>query len=112
VKEVQARQDGREVTGSYGGYPFRGKPVLLKDTDDPADLLQFNTEVHVRRFDLQDPADLTKYEEICQMVADSRAEISYENIEFITAQANWVVLLRWIESWYSAKAEQAKEQKK
>lgn len=102
IKEVKrAEKDGVPISGSFEGIPYRGPVIYLKETDDIGQVLKLNQKLHVRRFQLKDEADLKEFEAICQELNDGHAQQSFEKMEYDPVEKNWVVLLRWIEWWYS-----------
>ena len=101
IKEVEESKDSIDITGSYEGLPYRGVPINLKSTDDPADVLKLNQVLYVKRFELSDAEQLKEYQAICQQIQDGHAQLSYENMEYIPEEKQWVVLMRWIDWWYS-----------
>ena len=98
---VVEESKGVEVSGSYEGIPYKGTPIHMKKTDDPADLMKLNRVMHVNRFCLEVDEELAQYEAVCQQLQDGHAQLSFEKIEYIPEKQHWVALVRWIEWWYS-----------
>jgi len=85
---------------SYMGLPFRGPPPTLKEDDPYYQQPVLASEVHIKVFDLTKPDDLTEYTAISQEVADSKAQVSYEKIEYDAELRGWRVLIRWFDQFY------------
>ena len=82
---------------TFMGLPYRGDANLFLKKDDPQwRQPQMKYEMHVQIFNLADKADLEAYTDICQQVADSKALISFEKLEYDKVQCTWRVLLRWM----------------
>jgi len=97
----QSRTKLKTIEGTFEGLPYRGPVIHLKDTDDIAQVLKFNQRVHICRLDLGSPEGLQEYEKICQEVNDGRAQMSFEERMYVPERQQWVVLVRWIEQWFS-----------
>lgn len=83
---------------TFMGLPFKGDPNLMLKKDDPRwRQPQLRYEVHVQIFNLDTPDDVAAYTEVCQKVANSKAMISYEKIEYAEVRRTWQVLLRWMD---------------
>jgi len=91
----------KTIEGTWEGVPYRGPKIDLKSTDNIESMLKLNQKLHVKRFDLSDAEELKGYEEVCQQINDGHAQLSYEKMEYDETARQWVVLLRWIEWWYS-----------
>lgn len=107
IKEVPPKkEEGLRIEGVFEGLPYRGPVIHLKETDDISQVLKLNQKLHVARLVLEDPKDMAEYERICQEINDGRAQQSFEERVYIPETKNWVVLVRWIEWWYSPAGEQ------
>ena len=95
----------KTIEGTFEGLPYRGPTINLKDTDRIESVLKLNTKINVRRFDLSSREDLEEYERICQLIVEGKAQLSYELKQYSKADKNWVILIRWIELWYSPQEE-------
>ena len=98
----------RKIEGTFEGLPYRGPAIDLKDTDRIEAILKLNTKIYVRRFDLSQEDDLKEYERICQLIVEGQAQLSYELKQYSKTDKNWVILIRWIELWYSPRGEDKK----
>lgn len=97
IDPTGGRMDEKPVLPGWNGRPFRG-PVPNLRADDPEHRQpQEAARVHVEVLDLSKPADLGKYQELSQMVANGFAMISFEKQEYDPAKKNWRVLVRWFE---------------
>jgi hypothetical protein len=107
IKEVETPKE-IEVSGQFEGIPYRGTPINLKKTDDPMKFMKLNRVLHVKRFNLEDEKDLKKYEAVCQEIEAGHSQLSFEERQYNEKTLNWVVLIRWIEWWYSPLGENDK----
>ena len=96
------------VEGVFEGLPYKGPPLDLKKTDDPEKVFKLEQRLHVRIFELWKGKDLEEYGEVCSKVNDGVALLSVEEREYVEEKHSWVVLLRWIEQWYTAAEEPMK----
>jgi hypothetical protein len=105
IKEVKDTSTDIEITGSFEGIPYKGQPINMKSTDDPTSVLKLNQVVYVKRFALKNEEDLKEYQKVCQKIQDGHAQLSYENQEYDVKDQNWIILMRWIDWWYTAAGE-------
>lgn len=92
---------GADNSFFFQGLPFRGDPSLFLKKDDPQwRQPQLRYEVHVRVFTLDDKDQLEAYTEVCQQVANGRAMVSYEKLEYDKDRRTWQVLLRWMDVFF------------
>ena len=101
IKEAEEPVEEFEISGSFEGIPYKGPVIHLKSTDNIEDVLTLHQDLHVERFDLADEKELKEYERVCQKIQDGHSQLSYENLEYIPETRQWVVLVRWIDWWYS-----------
>lgn len=101
LTEVEA--PSKTVEGVFEGIPYKGAPINLKSTDNVDDKLKLNQVLRVRRFDLEKSEDLEEYERVCQSIQDGHAQLSFEKMEYDPERRQWIVLLRWIDWWWSPK---------
>ena len=99
VKEREAPV--KKISGFYEGIPYKGAPLYLKDTDDISRKLTLHRVLKVERFDLGAEKDLKAYENVCQSIQEGHAQLSFEDREYVPSEKHWVVLLRWVNWWYS-----------
>lgn len=103
IRQVE-QKDEMEISGSFEGIPYKGAPLNIKNTDNIENILKLNRVVHVKTFALKKDEALKEYENVCQAIQDGHAQLSFEDKQYVPADQNWVVLVRWIEWWYSPKA--------
>ena len=89
-----------ERTGTLEGLPYYGEPVDLKRTDDLEKKVVLKSEVDVEVLRLWVDGDLAKYRDICQKINDGVYQVSFEERKFSEKDGGWLVLIRWIESWW------------
>lgn len=90
------------IEGKYGGLPYRGPALNLKN-DDPAEKLpQLRHTVSVKTFDMEDEKQQAEYQAVCQGFADGKYVCSHEEIKFDEKTGRYKVFLRWMEPWYGA----------
>lgn len=82
------------VFPGYEGMPFRGTVPLLK-ANDPVKPEQ-GRQVRVECLDLSDSKQLQHYQDICQVIGNGFAELSYEERQYDTEIKNWRVLIRFM----------------
>jgi len=97
-------RDG-EITGRYMGFPYRGDVVFLKNTDPERQQPQRQAETFVRILDLAEPCDMKEYTEICNRITRGDALLSVEDRQFIPAAKSWVVMIRWVDIWFTSPEE-------
>jgi hypothetical protein len=85
----------------YGGFPYRGPALNLKEEDPDWMRPTLKYDYHVNVFDLSNEKELKKYEEVCQKVADKVAQISVEERKWCEASSSWKVLIRWCDVFYT-----------
>ena len=92
--------DVSHIDGSYGGLPYRGPPLDLKN-DDPAEKLpRLRHTVSLKTFDTGDEKQALEYQDVCQGFADGKYVCSHEEIKFDEKTGTYKVFLRWMEPWY------------
>lgn len=79
----------------HDGLPFRGAVPQLKEDDPTEKQPQVGCQLYVDILDLAKPGDLEHYRNICQMVANGYAQVSYEDRRYDEELKNWRILLRW-----------------
>ena len=107
IKEVEETPE-IEISGTFEGIPYKGEPINLKKTDDPLQFMKLNRVLHVKRFKLSEPKELKEYEEVCQEIEKGHSQLSFEERKYIPDEQQWVVLIRWIDWWYSPLGENDK----
>jgi hypothetical protein len=83
------------VFPGHDGLPFRGSVPQLKEDDSTEKRPQVGTQLYVDVLDLSKPDDLLHYRDVCQMVANGYAQVSYEDRQYDEDVKNWRILLRW-----------------
>ena len=87
----------------FEGLPFRGEVPDLKN-DDPEKLQPtFNQKAHIEILDLWNETQLTRYRDICQVVANGFGAISKEDMQYDEKKKSWRVFIRWLEYFTSVK---------
>lgn len=86
----------------YDNIPYKGDSFLYKDDDSEAKRPVFCSKVHIKRLDTSDPADMDEWESITQSVMDGVSTISFEEKQYVPETGHWVVLVRWLEHYYTA----------
>ena len=99
----------RNIEGMLEGFPYKGPPIDLKNSDDIDNKLKFEQNLRVSVFKLWEQTDLEEYERVCSKVTAGEYMLSFEEREYVPEQANWVVLIRWIECWWTAEEEESKD---
>ncbi len=100
IKEMENGDQPIKIDGVFEGLPYKGPLIYLKD-DDPDDKRPVLVrELKVARFDTSKKDDLAQYQSVCQSIADGRAQLSMEKIEYVPESRNWIILMRWVELWY------------
>jgi hypothetical protein len=79
------------------GVPFKGKSIPdIKEDDIDSKRPKQGRDVHVDVLDLSKEEDLDYYQDICQLVGNGYAEISFERETYDESIKSWRVFIRWI----------------
>jgi hypothetical protein len=83
----------------FNGLPYRGVSFDLKKEDTKQPVLL--REVHLKLLDTNNADDILFWQNVCQKVADGISEISFEEKKYNEATQSWLILLRWIDFYYT-----------
>ena len=83
------------VFPGYDGVPFRGAVPTLKD-NDPIQPDTSGRQVLIECLNLAEPEHQSRYQDICQLIGNGFAELSYEERQYDPDVKNWRVLIRWM----------------
>ena len=87
----------RSILPGYDGVPFRGKVPELRRDDPTRVQPEIHQQVHIDVLDLSVEADMKRYRELCQTIANGFGQLSKEDMQYDTDKKCWRVFVRWLE---------------
>lgn len=85
----------------YKGLPFKGSQMIFRKKDPPHLQPQKQMESRCAVFNLWEPEDMQKFNDLLDEVAKQTKIIWKEDKQWIEEKQNWKMLIIWFSAYYT-----------
>ena len=85
----------------FNNLPFRGNRIDRKENDPESKQPKLSYAAHARILKLDDEEDLKEYIRVWNETCKGNCQIGIEERQYDPEKKTWVVLLRWVELFYT-----------
>jgi len=95
----------KKVTGAFEGLPYRGKPIIVRESDPESKQPKLIYEGHAGVFNMSLKDNLEEYSKLMDREVRGLITIGQKRIVYDRDLKNYIVFLEWAEQFYTSPEE-------